>query len=275
MKSFLLAVTLLGLAAAGPAEDIWLKANSFRPRGYVPRAPSSGFVVGGLDADIADYPHQLSLRLDNNHMCGASVISSNWALSAAHCTFAFPDVHGGTLLSLKGGSSNRFEGGIVFTVDRVVDHPGWELETLRFDITCIHTVENMIQSIIQPIALDPIGATHAHGSRAVLSGWGRNDVTNNVLPTILQRLDKPIFGQAECIAHWSNFLTITDDMICAGGEFGRSACNSDSGGPLVTGGRQIGVVSFGEVECAGVGPAGYARIAYPPIRNWITEVTGV
>jgi trypsin len=32
-------------------------------------------IVGGVDANIADFPYQLSLRQNGNHICGASILS--------------------------------------------------------------------------------------------------------------------------------------------------------------------------------------------------------
>lgn len=41
-------------------------------------------IVGGTAADISQFPHQLSLQT-TGHICGASVINSQWAITAAHC----------------------------------------------------------------------------------------------------------------------------------------------------------------------------------------------
>lgn len=67
---------------------------------------------------------------------------------------------------------------------------------------------------------------------------------------------------------------LSSSMLCAS-EPGRDACNGDSGGPLVTGGRQIGIVSWGATNCLGNEPGVYARVAYPAIRNFVSNVTGV
>jgi secreted trypsin-like serine protease len=63
-------------------------------------------------------------------------------------------------------------------------------------------------------------------------------------------------------------------MICAGA-VGLDSCNGDSGGPLTHLGVQVGVVSFGPVQCGNGMPGVYARVAAPVIRNWISSTTGV
>jgi len=44
----------------------------------------SQFIVGGSNANIANHPHQLSLRT-SSHICGASLMSATRAVTAAHC----------------------------------------------------------------------------------------------------------------------------------------------------------------------------------------------
>lgn len=96
----MLAVLALCLAAvaAGPDEDIWLQYNRRMPAAYytltepIKRVPVTGRIVGGVDAEIENFPYQLSFRRSGSHSCGASIISDNWALSAAHCTYPLPNV---------------------------------------------------------------------------------------------------------------------------------------------------------------------------------------
>jgi trypsin len=42
-------------------------------------------IVGGWDANIEDHPYQLSLQWQGFHICGGSIISATWSMSAAHC----------------------------------------------------------------------------------------------------------------------------------------------------------------------------------------------
>lgn len=54
--------------------------------------PGDGKIIGGQDANIKDFPHQISMRfidtetMDFYHVCGGSILNAKTILTAAHCT---------------------------------------------------------------------------------------------------------------------------------------------------------------------------------------------
>ncbi|XP_053688523.1 trypsin-7-like [Sabethes cyaneus] len=274
MKVFVVFALCLAAVVAGPDEEAWLRFNRRMPGAYhtmkpYEEPPQGGRIVGGVDARIQDFPYQLSLIRSGSHVCGASVISDRWALSAAHCTYPVPEL---SSVALRGGSNNRLEGGVLFEVDRIENHPSFEDSSLKRDVSLLRSTTDFIGPHIVAVGLPSVDTYFPAGTRAVVSGWGLTS-SLGTLSVILQRALIPIIDQTYCRSLWPSGW-VTEDMICAS-ELGRDACNGDSGGPLVTGGVQIGAVSWGSSSCSGNIPGVYARIGYPLIRNWISEVTGV
>jgi secreted trypsin-like serine protease len=50
-------------------------------------------IIGGIDAVDGRYSYaQISLQFDGSHVCGASLVSSDMVLTAAHCLDAFDTI---------------------------------------------------------------------------------------------------------------------------------------------------------------------------------------
>ena len=42
-------------------------------------------IIDGTETSVNEYPWTVSLQIADGHLCGGSLISENWILTAAHC----------------------------------------------------------------------------------------------------------------------------------------------------------------------------------------------
>lgn len=57
-----------------------------------PLVPIRPRIVGGRRASAGQFGHQVSLRYFGHHICGGSIISASYVLTAAHCVQFGQDV---------------------------------------------------------------------------------------------------------------------------------------------------------------------------------------
>ncbi|XP_058822133.1 trypsin 3A1-like [Topomyia yanbarensis] len=272
---FVCVVFAVTAVCADWAEDAW-QANQLIPEAarvlalkHSKRMIGLEKIIGGHKVDVKNFPYQLSLRSNGNHICGASVISRNWALTAAHCLYPGRDI---ATITVRAGSSGRLSGGQIYNVTQIVFHPQYDSTMFDNDVALLKVAVAFSGPNVAPVLLVPEGYEPVEGVRSMVSGWGRT-LTDLNLPTMLHAVDIPIVGRTTCTRSWGEDL-VTANMICAGQE-GRDSCNGDSGGPLVSGGRQIGVVSWGSTDCGGPLPAVYTHLGRVGVRTFIRRFSGV
>ncbi|KAF5291621.1 hypothetical protein FQA39_LY14343 [Lamprigera yunnana] len=217
-------------------------------------------IVGGDDAEIADFPYQISLEVDGAHSCGGTILNPTKILTAAHCTQQFAL----NSLTVRAGSSLREEGGQVVNLLRKIEHPDYDLQTADNDVAVVILAQPLeLNAEVQTIAISydddvPIGTL------ATLTGWGVTETGQRAKH--LQKLLVPRAEDDLCKDFYGT-LYKTETQTCYGGIRGQSACSSDSGGPIVVGVRQVGVVSYGAISCDGSSPGVYVKLF--AFRDWI------
>ncbi|XP_060949549.1 transmembrane protease serine 7 [Limanda limanda] len=236
---------------------------------------SSGLerIVGGDNSVEGEWPWQVSLHFSGNLYCGASVLSSNWLISAAHCfskeRLSDPrhwSAHLGMLT--QGGAKHVAE------IQRIVVHEYYNAYTFDYDIALLQLKKpwpSHLGALVQPVCLPPTSHTVTKSHRCWVTGWGYRSEEDKVLPSVLQKAEVSIMSQTECK---KSYGPVSSRMLCAGVPSGeRDACRGDSGGPLSCqapgGGRWflVGIVSWG----AGCGrpnlPGVYTRVN--KFTSWI------
>ncbi|XP_030566121.1 serine protease SP24D-like [Drosophila novamexicana] len=232
-------------------------------------APRSlqGRVVGGADATIGQFPHQISLRYTGSHICGGSIISREYILTAAHCVT--DELANGTMvvtpasvLSIRAGSLDRFSGGMLVNVAEVLVHEDYnsfwnDMALLRLEKALVYS------SQIRAIPLASVETPVA--SQVIISGWGLLS-TNGDLPRQMQWNTLSSISRLSCITAIGVYR---ESMLCLAHEQGNGACNGDSGGPAIFNGELVGVAGFVVDGCGSANPDGYAKVFYH--REWIIE----
>ncbi|KAJ8942827.1 hypothetical protein NQ318_022842 [Aromia moschata] len=200
----------------------------------VPLSPFEGRIVGGHDADIKDYPYQLSLLFKGRHMCGASIIGEKWALTAGHCV----DGMTADVLSVRAGSSILETGGQLIKVKKFYAHPKFSAEVADYDMALLELETSIAMTDSSAVIKLVDGKSRdLQGKEATVTGWGTVYEDDESLPSQLQVVEVPVLGDDECRRFYGNDK-ITDRMLCAGLiEGGKDSCQGDSGGPLVVDGK--------------------------------------
>lgn len=137
-----------------------------------PMESSNNYILNGKTANPGQFPHQVSLRnTQNQHFCGATLISNRWLLSAAHCTsgpYFYPS-------NVRAWIAAHFrQDGIPYTIDAIVNHPQFDTQTLNHDISLLRASSfiNFHEGRIQPARLPTVDYADGIRSRAWISGWG-------------------------------------------------------------------------------------------------------
>ncbi|XP_051770718.1 prostasin [Ctenopharyngodon idella] len=242
-------------------------------------------IVGGSSASEGAWPWQVDIQSDSQgHVCGGTVISESWVLSAAHC-FPNPNDISSYIIyagrqQLNGWNPDQTS----HRIRHVVVPLGYTDPQLGQDIALVELATPIVWSDrIQPVCLPNANAEFNSDMKCMITGWGniRDGVAlQGVGP--LQEVQVPIIDSKTCqdmfLINPTENIDIRFDMMCAGyQEGGKDSCQGDSGGPLVcqiSDGSwvQAGIVSFG-LGCAKANrPGVYAKVS--SFSNFIQNHVG-
>ncbi|XP_073697638.1 tryptase-like [Garra rufa] len=249
------------------------------------RAPQRDRIVGGNNATVGSWPWQVSIHIigrDGGHICGGTLITKDWVLSAAHCfqEIRAPDMYKMYFGLLKQSSSNHCENR---TPRRILIHSKYNSATFDNDIALIELKSSVTFLYnISPVCLAAAHSSFDAGTESWVTGWGFLQYSkyhdDKKLSDTLQEVMVPVVNNSDCENAYKNITSITDNMICAGllNQEGKDACQCDSGGPMVSSNGflwiQSGIVSFGKGCGEPKYPGVYTRVSQ--YQKWIESSIG-
>ncbi|XP_033368840.1 serine protease 55 [Parus major] len=228
----------------------------------------------GTDVSPGEFPWLVSIQSHGKHICGGTIISALWILTAAHC-FADklpPDLTvaaGGVDLSLPLEEYNP---------DSLILHEEFNRSSLQNDIALIllsNPIEFSKEKI--PICL-PFLCDKDMWQHCWAAGW-ENTSAVEAIPSshVLQKTQTKLISREKCLQQIPHLV---ETMMCAeteqggGGGGGGGGCQVDSGGPLVCSywdtmkWFQVGIISGGKPN---------NRILTPvySYQGWIEKETAI
>ncbi|XP_040596396.1 trypsin-like isoform X2 [Mesocricetus auratus] len=249
MKTFLFLV-LIGATAAIPTNetyDITYENDEPTNEKDEPTTESDDTIIGSYTCKKNSVPYQVSLNA-GYHLCGGSLVSDQWVLTAAHCYKPQIQVRLGEF------NINEIEGGEqIINAGKIIPHPTYNNDTTDNDIMLIKlNSPAAINSYVSTVSLP--SSCPSIGTECLVSGWGDTVSIGN-----LHCLNASILSDPVC--HTAYPHHITRNMFCVGFlDEEKDTCQYDSGGPVVCNEELQGVVSWGG-SCGEKGKPGvYTRV---------------
>ena len=263
--------------------NLFTAESSQMPESLPSNLDEDSKIVGGFHANKTDWPFIAKLNIG----CGASILSSKWLLTAAHCC----EVHPTIIITgaQKGGYS--FTGDTnekQYKIKNIIIHEKYGVAGFEygFDFCLLETEETMeldgtysgtvslpdrapkFPSPSYKCSIDLCSSDKC--CKCAVAGYGTTQY-EGLLADALMATDVNLIDNHVCSDLVSGFHQ--ESEFCAGYlEGGRDSCQGDSGGPLVCYDRYdnailTGVVSWGYKCAVAHNPGIYGKVF--TIVDWI------
>uniref|UniRef100_A0A1B6G6F2 Peptidase S1 domain-containing protein n=1 Tax=Cuerna arida TaxID=1464854 RepID=A0A1B6G6F2_9HEMI len=232
-------------------------------------------IVNGSNAGVGEFPFMCALYYKGYFTCGATILSEEWILTAAHCVYDRDESE----FSVLTGTNNLLDpNGIETYVSQVIIYENYQYTINQVDDIALLklTVALEFDNLTQPVTLSHPNGDPPTNSAVVVMGWGVNKYKGNPMQ-YLQKATIDLYSNPACQAVYEPYgINILSTNLCAGTpDGGIGQCTGDSGGPVVVEGSpsvQIGIISFSAKPCGIKGfPGVNTRVSQ--FIDWIKNKT--
>ncbi|XP_014770445.1 trypsin-2 [Octopus bimaculoides] len=236
-------------------------------------APPRTQIVEGDPALFCEMPSLVFLKIYRTYMmgyrmCGGTLISPSYVITAAHCFEGLID-----RVEVNLGSLNKHETVQNVTSTTIFRHENYTRSKylIENDIGLLR-LEKPLENVECVFPVDMAAESDVFDNKTcIIAGWGRTGLQESSSDVLLKAA-VPVVPIDECRNQSS--LIISNGFICAGDYIpgGASICKGDSGGPLICPHENnmvlAGVISHG-LDCHKEASL-FTSIAY--YREWIDNI---
>ncbi|XP_044095800.1 urokinase-type plasminogen activator [Neovison vison] len=236
-------------------------------------------IIGGEFTTIENQPWFAAIYRRHHggsvtYLCGGSLISPCWVLSATHCFINHPKKEDYIVYLGRSKLNSRTPGEMMFEVEKLILHEDYSADSLAHhnDIALLKIRSNTDQCAhpsrsIQTICLPPVRGDANFGMSCEIAGFGKENDTDYLYPEQLKMTVVKLISHQECQQPHYYGSEVTTKMLCAADpQWETDSCQGDSGGPLVCSiqGRLTltGIVSWGSGCAMKDKPGVYTRVSH-------------
>ncbi|NXC15057.1 TMPS2 protease, partial [Corythaeola cristata] len=173
-------------------------------------------IVGGSGAALGQWPWQVSLHVQGTHVCGGSIITHQWIVTAAHC------VEG----QLSDPNSWRVYAGVLnqnemllqngYRVQQIISHPDYDTDSKDYDVALMKLQTALsFTDTVQPVCLPNPGMMFQPNQECWISGWGA-EYQGGKTSSTLNYVMVPLIENSVCNSVYVYSGMVLPTMVCAG-----------------------------------------------------------